>query len=260
MCLLSIATADDGEESLSGPPAVAMISSDSLHGAGGNDVGEAQSISRLSLNSLNKRRTNNIIHVSGRLFRILTPKLTETRIDSKKDMETELKNACEVLIQEQIQTIALPLVEFNARINDVGHENFKNESFMQSESINKLNLDFLQSIRSSVPMLCAKMRLYLTNRVPDSGSNTQQHAASGTSTHETSQSNNTTFHVLFRPIHVSLVESVAQLWSLFREFGVHHDFVSKNDLDKEISGIVEKLQEMEYTDIIAEFFPKSLEA
>ncbi|CAD7925864.1 unnamed protein product [Amoebophrya sp. A120] len=214
-----------------------------------------------SLASTVSRAANDrgVLRVSGKLFRILTPKLTETRIDSKKDMETELRNACEVLIQEQIQSIALPLVEFNARVTEemgsYGTETreqvaaAKSKSFLQPAALEKLNADFLQSVTSKVPLLCAKMRIYLTNRFEANEDGFDSHAAS---------QNFSTFHVLFRPIHVSLVESVAQLWSLFREFEIQHSFISKQALDDQISDMVGRLENMEYGEILKQFFAEEV--
>lgn len=243
-----------------------------------------------------------MLRISTQLFRILTPKLSETRVDSKKDMETELKNACETLIQEQIQSIALPLVEFNAKISEkleeklpsgssatgippqtpksslgkrsvVGAEtprtsdsnlvkDIQTQSFMQRENLEALNSKFLENIRTLVPTLCAKMRLYLTNKggnssssegAPATPADQNTTAAATASTPKSSEKNakaTSTFHILFRPIHSSLVESVSQLHSLFQEFQIEHQFISRQDLDREISSIVEEVDKMEYNALI----------
>ena len=254
---------------------------------------------------LRSSRRAAIMRVSGKLFRILTPTLTETKIDAKKDMESFLKISCEQLIHDQIQNIALPLVEFNARIGNLENlATVRNEPFMQLPELEKLNFSFLSSVRAKVPILYAKMRLYLptsggiaptqatgssapsravsstslgdvvggaggTSSVTGGGSTIgaaatsdeqtpgnllSSEATTSTTPARTGGGWSTTAHVLFRPIHVSLVESVAQLWSLFREFGVeNHSFVTKKKLDAELSAIIERLDGMSFRELVREF-------
>ena len=49
---------------------------------------------------------NAILGASARLIQILTPKLQESHVDSKRDIEAELKSACEALIANQVPQIA----------------------------------------------------------------------------------------------------------------------------------------------------------
>jgi hypothetical protein len=270
-------------------------------------------------------KRGSILRISGQLFRVLTPTLTEQRVDSKKDMETELRRACEVLIQEQIQSIALPLVEFNAKISEVMDagsaqaygskkgspanakrisaevlaKTIQNEVFMQNEGLAKLDEQFRTNVRTLIPVLCAKMRLYLTHRANrgtdyelDPGAedvnddemsnsrltkakldsatggrnNANVNAASGSEatggettddlanasslSYNSSKKSSDTFYILFRPIHSSLVESVAQLWSLLKEFQIEHSFISEKELDQKISAIVTIIDKMQYKDLV----------
>ncbi|CAD7965523.1 unnamed protein product [Amoebophrya sp. A25] len=209
--------------------------------------------------------SSSVLRISGKLFRILTPKLTETRIDSKKNMETELRNACELLIQDQIQLIAEPLVVFNAKVTQHLGSGEKELAatqldFLQPDALAKLNKDFLDSVSKRVPLLCARMRIYLTNRFesdppalnPDG---TRTPAAAEASRPALSCSS----AVLFRPIHISLVESVSQLWSLFREFDVKfgvgsNAFVTQEALDLDLADTMARVEAMDYKELLQEFF------
>jgi hypothetical protein len=64
-----------------------------------------------------------------------------------------------------------------------------------------------------------------------------------------------TCHILFRPIHVSLVESAGELTGLLQELGAGTGvFVAREELDARIGGLLERVNAMGYKEIVETYF------
>merc|ERR1719450_914059 len=75
------------------------------------------------------------------LLGILKPKLSQSQVDSKKDIEAELKAACEALITNLTAHITQPLSTLNGQIGEflsrpgVDRAQLKDQPFMAAEQL-----------------------------------------------------------------------------------------------------------------------------
>ncbi|CAE7671608.1 COG3 [Symbiodinium pilosum] len=98
---------------------------------------------------------------------ILKPTVYHAEVDSKKDIESELKAACEALITNITAHITQPLAAVNTKIGNFlatsGGErsSLKDQSFMQSEELRDVISGFLANVKAKVPFTAAHIRLYL---------------------------------------------------------------------------------------------------
>ncbi|CAK0901005.1 unnamed protein product, partial [Prorocentrum cordatum] len=145
------------------------------------------------------------------LLGILKPKMQQSQVDSKKDIEAELKAACETLITHLTAHITQPLAAFNQQIMDFlagpGRNNrasLKEQAFMSQEKLRGIVHDFLSNVRERIPFAVAHIRLYLT------------HAGASRSDKRGDISHNT-ISILFKPVQIRLVDTWGRLEGLLEE-------------------------------------------
>eukprot|EP00403_Amphidinium_massartii_P022450 CAMPEP_0178399632 /NCGR_PEP_ID=MMETSP0689_2-20121128/15378_1 /TAXON_ID=160604 /ORGANISM="Amphidinium massartii, Strain CS-259" /LENGTH=887 /DNA_ID=CAMNT_0020020411 /DNA_START=107 /DNA_END=2766 /DNA_ORIENTATION=- len=143
------------------------------------------------------------------LLGILKPKLCQSQVDSKKDIETELKNACEVLVTNVIAHITQPLATLNSQIGSflaqtADRVSLRDQPFMSLDKLRETTAAFLSNVREHVPFVAAHVRLYLASSKPGGpqmqGSSVQSTAA-----------------LLFKPVEARLVDTCGRLESLLEE-------------------------------------------
>ncbi|CAK9101651.1 unnamed protein product [Durusdinium trenchii] len=134
---------------------------------------------------------------------ILKPTIYQAEVDSKKDIESELKSACEALITNITAHITQPLAAMNMKIGNflanpqVDRASLKDQSFMQEELRNVIGT-FLDTVKVKVPFATAHIRLYL-------------------STPGGTDASRSTSPILFKPVEMRLVDTWGRLEGLLEE-------------------------------------------
>lgn len=103
-----------------------------------------------------------------------TPQVHEEIMDSKRDVDNELKKVCEQLISTSTNQLVGPIISLIERIdvildmnmseNQVKPIALKNQPFAAPEKISEHISTTCQNIRSRLPALHADLHLYLANR------------------------------------------------------------------------------------------------
>ncbi|KAA0201080.1 hypothetical protein HAZT_HAZT001031 [Hyalella azteca] len=107
--------------------------------------------------------------VDKTIFQVL-----ELRMDSKQDVDQELKRVCERLIHTSTETLVGRLTAFIAKLQLITNMNsreknikpilLKNQPFATPEKVNELVSEVCRDIRSKLPKLQRDLHLYLANR------------------------------------------------------------------------------------------------
>ncbi|CAE8600221.1 unnamed protein product, partial [Polarella glacialis] len=109
------------------------------------------------------------------LLGILKPTVYHSQVDSKKDIEAELKGACESLITNLTAHITQPLGVLNTQIGDflavpgVDRSKLREQAFMQPDQLRDTIGGFLANVRGRVPFAASHIRLYLSGGSGASG-------------------------------------------------------------------------------------------
>ncbi|XP_023539647.1 conserved oligomeric Golgi complex subunit 3 [Cucurbita pepo subsp. pepo] len=141
---------------------------------------------------------------STSLARTLSPRVLESQIDAKKDLEKNLKATCEEFIMSVTKLVVDPMLSFVTKVTAVkvasGHQNQKLESILEKplrdqafatpEKVVELVQKVNAAIQQQLPMVMEKMKLYLQNP--------------------------TTRMILFNPIKVNIVEAHLQVQNLLK--------------------------------------------
>lgn len=111
-----------------------------------------------------------------------TPQIKEHLLDSRKEVDRQLKFACEKFIKDALQTLSGPLVMFLEKAQAVVNSNSMGKEQTAQMQQNKINYALRQSpwaspqqissiiqetqrlIKSKLPALQRSMQLYLSNR------------------------------------------------------------------------------------------------
>ncbi|PKU70495.1 conserved oligomeric Golgi complex subunit 3 isoform X1 [Dendrobium catenatum] len=136
----------------------------------------------------------------------LTPRILESQIDAKKELEKSLKTTCEDFIMSVTKLIVDPMLSFVTKVTAVkavlssGAQDKKEDSvlakplrsyaFAAPERIVELTQKVGDNLQQELPKVMAKMKLYLQNP--------------------------TTRMILFKPIKTNIVEAHVQFQSLIR--------------------------------------------
>ncbi|XP_047261186.1 conserved oligomeric Golgi complex subunit 3-like [Capsicum annuum] len=143
---------------------------------------------------------------STSLARTLSPRVLESQIDAKKELEKNLKTTCEEFIMSVTKLVVEPLLSFVTKVTAVkvalsGNQNQKVESgiakplkdhaFASPEKIAELLQKASTAIDEDLPRVLAKMRLYLQN--------------------------SSTRAILFKPIKTNILEAHVQVLSLLKK-------------------------------------------
>jgi len=164
------------------------------------------------------------------LLGILKPTVSYSQVDSKKDIEAELKMACEGLIATVTTHISQPLASLNAHIGDylarpqVDRATLRQQPFMSNEALHEAVGAFLTNVRQRVPFVAAHIRLYVSteggNEHSEESGNAQATSAAvatGMGPSTSSGQGQTTASILFKPVEMRLVDTWGRLESLLED-------------------------------------------
>ncbi|XP_074280825.1 conserved oligomeric Golgi complex subunit 3 isoform X2 [Silene latifolia] len=143
---------------------------------------------------------------SSSLARTFSPRVLESEIDAKKELEKILKVTCEEFIMSVTKLVVDPLLSFVAKVTAVkvaisaGNQNQKHESVMSKplkeqafatiEKVAELVQKVGSAMQQELPRVIEKMKLYLSNP--------------------------STRTILFKPIKTNIVEAHTQVLSLLK--------------------------------------------
>ncbi|XP_042515260.1 conserved oligomeric Golgi complex subunit 3-like [Macadamia integrifolia] len=143
---------------------------------------------------------------STSLARTLSPRVLESQIDAKKDLEKSLKATCEEFIMSVTKLVVDPMLSFVTKVTAVkvalssgGQDQksdfvlakpLKNQAFATPDKVAELVQKVDASIQQELPRVMGKMKLYLQNP--------------------------STRTILYKPIKTNIVEAHLQLQSLLK--------------------------------------------
>ncbi|KAG4167341.1 hypothetical protein ERO13_A13G188800v2 [Gossypium hirsutum] len=143
---------------------------------------------------------------STSLARTLSPRVLESQVDAKKELEKILKATCEEFIMAVTKQVVDPMLSFVTKVTAVkvalssGTQNQKRDSVMAKplkeqafatpEAVAELVQKVHSAIQRELPVVIAKMKLYLQNP--------------------------STRTILFKPIKTNIVEAHIQIQSLLK--------------------------------------------
>ncbi|XP_021804976.1 conserved oligomeric Golgi complex subunit 3 isoform X2 [Prunus avium] len=143
---------------------------------------------------------------STSLARTLSPRVLESQIDAKKELEKSLKTTCEEFIMSVTKLVVDPMLSFVTKVTAVkvamssGSQNQKAESVMAKplkdqafatpDKVAELVQKVAAAIQQELPIVMTKMKLYLQNP--------------------------STRTILFKPIKTNIMEAHVQVQSLLK--------------------------------------------
>ncbi|PIA43266.1 hypothetical protein AQUCO_02000593v1 [Aquilegia coerulea] len=143
---------------------------------------------------------------STSLARTLSPRVLESQIDAKKELEKNLKSTCEEFIMSVTKLVVDPMLSFVTKVtavkvalsssnqeqkpDSVLAKPLKNQAFATPDKVAELVQTVGVSIQQELPKVMAKLKLYLQN--------------------------SSTRTILFKPIKTNIVEAHLQLQSLLK--------------------------------------------
>eukprot|EP00913_Durusdinium_trenchii_P017022 g16007.t1 len=128
---------------------------------------------------------------------ILKPTIYQAEVDSKKDIESELKSACEALITNITAHITQPLAAMNMKIGNFLANPQVDRASLKDQRIMMVST-FLDTVKVKVPFATAHIRLYL-------------------STPGGTDASRSTSPILFKPVEMRLVDTWGRLEGLLEE-------------------------------------------
>ncbi|XP_065849843.1 conserved oligomeric Golgi complex subunit 3 [Euphorbia lathyris] len=143
---------------------------------------------------------------STSLARTLSPRVLESQVDAKKDLEKSLKATCEEFIMSVTKLVVDPMLSFvtkvtavrvalsssgqNDKVESMMAKPLKDQAFATPDKVSELVLKVNTAIQQDLPIVMAKMKLYLQNP--------------------------STRTILFKPIKTNIVEAHIQVQSLVK--------------------------------------------
>ncbi|GLT74223.1 hypothetical protein SLA2020_460310 [Shorea laevis] len=143
---------------------------------------------------------------STSLARTLSPRVLESQVDAKKELEKSLKATCEEFIMAVTKLVVDPMLSFvtkvtaikvalssgsqNQKVDTVMAKPLKEQAFATPEKVAELVQKVNSAIQQELPLVMAKMELYLQNP--------------------------STRTILFKPIKTNIVEAHIQVQSLLK--------------------------------------------
>ncbi|GAB2219227.1 hypothetical protein Droror1_Dr00006859 [Drosera rotundifolia] len=131
---------------------------------------------------------------STSLARTLSPRVLESQIDAKKELEKSLKSTCEEFIMSITKLVVDPLLLFVTKVAtaklDAAAKPLKEHAFASPEKLAEVVQKVSVSLHQVLPIIIEKMKLYLQNP--------------------------TTRSVLFKPIKTNIIEAHSQVLSLLK--------------------------------------------
>ncbi|XP_042031679.1 conserved oligomeric Golgi complex subunit 3-like [Salvia splendens] len=168
---------------------------------------------------------------STSLARTLSPRVLESQIDAKKELEKNLKATCEEFIMSVTKLVVDPMLSFVTKVTAVkvalssGSHNpessiskpLKDQAFATPEKIAELVQKVGSAIQQELPGVTGKMKLYLQNP--------------------------TTRSILFKPIRTNIVEAHTQVLNLLKaEYSAEDmqnvNMVSMHDLQAQLDDLM----------------------
>eukprot|EP00898_Chlorokybus_atmophyticus_P000708 jgi/Chlat1/1638/Chrsp127S01891 len=137
------------------------------------------------------------------------PRVTESMMDSKKDLEKALKATCEAFIMSMTKLIIEPMLSFITKVTAVklssGHSSqpLREQAFASPERLKEM-IDKVREALETLPGVMARLRLYLTSP--------------------------STRAILLRPIKSNISEAYTQIANLV---GIEY-----NDEDRKVIGLI----------------------
>ncbi|XP_023716609.1 conserved oligomeric Golgi complex subunit 3 [Cryptotermes secundus] len=134
-----------------------------------------------------------------------TPTVREQLVDSRKEVDKQLKASCEAFIQHTTKTLAGPLLTFldrgqvfvSMQTEVAGNVTLAQQPFAHADVIGKIVQETQRLIKNQLPIIQRSMQLYLANRETE--------------------------FILFRPIKNNVVASFVQLQQLLAGGGYTSD-------------------------------------
>lgn len=155
---------------------------------------------------------------STSLARTLSPRVLESQVDAKKELEKSLKATCEEFIMSVTKLVVDPMLSFVTKVTAVkvalssGNQNqkvdsimakpLKDQAFATPDKVAELVQKVNAAIQQELPLVVAKMKLYLQNP--------------------------STRTILFKPIKTNIVEAHIQVRSLLKAEYSHEEQSSIN--------------------------------
>ncbi|KAJ6891360.1 hypothetical protein NC651_024759 [Populus alba x Populus x berolinensis] len=143
---------------------------------------------------------------STSLARTLSPRVLESQVDAKKDLEKSLKATCEEFIMSVTKLVVDPMLSFvtkvtavklalssgsqNQKVDSVMAKPLKDQAFATPDKVAELVQKVNAAIQQELPVVMTKMKLYLQNP--------------------------STRTILFKPIKTNIVEAHVQIQSLVK--------------------------------------------
>ncbi|KAL6519237.1 Golgi transport complex subunit 3 [Orobanche gracilis] len=170
---------------------------------------------------------------SASLARTLSPRVLESQIDAKKELEKSLKTTCEEFIMSVTKLVVDPMLSFATKVTAVkvalssGSRNqkdsamskpLKDQAFATPEKVAEIVQKVVSAIQQELPQVLGKMKLYLQNP--------------------------TTRAILFKPIKTNIVEAHIQVQSLLKREYSHEDIqnvvnmISVQDLQAQLDNLM----------------------
>lgn len=199
------------------------------------------------------------------LLGILKPTVYHAQVDSKKDIEAELKAACETLITNLTAHITQPLVALNTKIghflesSGTDRTTLREQPFMKPEELRQAIGAFLANVRARVPFAAAHIRLYLSG-----GSSSSSALRDGENRMSVTQS---TSPILFKPVQIRLVDTWGRLEGLLEEQNFSAEelsalgFVRPDALRELVSSLFNTVMEAPWSNLVESIsqVPRSLQ-
>nr|XP_043637301.1 conserved oligomeric Golgi complex subunit 3 isoform X2 [Erigeron canadensis] len=144
---------------------------------------------------------------SSSLARTLSPRVLESQIDAKKELEKNLKTTCEEFIMSVTKSVVDPMLSFVAKVTTVrgalssGAQNqklespmgkaLKDQAFATPDKVAEIVQKVNATMQNELPRVMEKMKLYLQNP--------------------------STRAILFKPIKTNIIEAHEQVQSLLKK-------------------------------------------
>uniref|UniRef100_A0A7N1A554 Conserved oligomeric Golgi complex subunit 3 n=1 Tax=Kalanchoe fedtschenkoi TaxID=63787 RepID=A0A7N1A554_KALFE len=171
---------------------------------------------------------------STSLARTLSPRVLESQIDAKKELEKSLKATCEEFIMSVTKLVVDPMLSFVTKVTAVkvslsagsqGQQTepvmrkaLKEQAFATPDKVAELVQKVSMAIQQELPIVMAKMKLYLQNP--------------------------STRTILFKPIKTNIIEAHTQVYSLLKseyspeEINNIINMVPINDLQAQLDSLL----------------------
>ncbi|KAM7275531.1 hypothetical protein ACFE04_017397 [Oxalis oulophora] len=170
---------------------------------------------------------------STSLARTLSPRVLESQIDAKKELEKSLKATCEEFIMAATKQVVDPMLSFvtkvtavkvslssgtpNQKVDSVMAKPLKDQAFATPDKVAELVQKVYAAIQQELPKMIAKMKLYLQNP--------------------------STRTILFKPVKTNIVEAHMQVQSLLKtEYSAEEqkviNMISIHDLQAQLDSLL----------------------